>query len=383
MKRWLKCCAVVLFIASVVPQSLAATFPDVDSNHPNHAAIAFLRDRGVINGFPDGYYRPQNPVTRGEILKILMRAAGHTNLPSVSSDPFPDVSSSHVFASYIQTAVQLGIVRGYDDGLFRMDRTVSRIEALKMLLLANRINVSTLPGGASYADIEIGAWYEPYAKYALDHGLVTVFPGNTLRRDELLNRGLVAEMVYRFYNDRTDLLPAVSSTTPAATTTPSSSPTPTATTTPTPTPSPTASFILPPGITLPDTALPVLSQPAQNVRIQVIDPALQCNFTAGNERLDYSAKVWIQQGMENNSHMQFRYYWEFGDGTVTPDMYYTYYHGVDDGIAEHRTFDLPAYQRAFPNPFWARATIYVYVTGGTYAGTRSGSDIVDCTNFVS
>ncbi len=381
MKRWLKCCAVVLFIVSVVPQSAAATFPDVDSSHPNHAAIAFLRDRGVINGFPDGYYRPQNPVTRGEILKILMRAAGHTNLPSVNSDPFPDVSSSHVFASYIQTAVQLGIVRGYDDGLFRMDRTVSRIEALKMLLLANRIDINTLPRGASYSDIEIGAWYEPYAKYALDHGLVNAFSGNTLRRDELLNRGLVAEMVYRFYNDRPELLPTTPTTTP-----PSASPTPTPTSTttpPTPTPSPTSSFILPPGVTLPTTPLPILSQPAQNVRIQVIDPVLHCDFTIGNERLDYSAKVWIQPGMENNSHMQFRYYWEFGDGTVTPDMYYTYYHGVDTGIAEDRTFDLPTYERAFPNPFWARATIYVYVTGGTYAGTRSGSDIVDCTHFGS
>lgn len=382
MKVWLKCCVVVLFTVCIVPQSSAATFPDVDASNPNHAAIAFLRDRGVINGFPDGYYRPQNPVTRGEILKILMRSAGHTSLPTVSTDPFPDVSSSHTFAGYIQTAVQLGIVRGYDDGLFRMDRTVSRIEALKMLLLANRIDITTLPGGASYSDIDIGAWYAPYAKYALDHGLVTAFSGNTLRRDELLNRGLVAEMVYRFYNDRPDLLPALAATTPPSPS-PTPTPTPTATASPTPTPSPTSSFLLPPGVTLPTTPLPILSQPAQNVRIQVVDPFLQCNFTVGNERLDYSAKVWIQQGMENNSHMEFRYYWEFGDGSVTPDMYYTYYHGIEDGIPENRAFNLPVYNRAFPNPFWARATIYVYVNGGTYAGTRSGSDIVDCSQVVS
>ncbi|MBI4836046.1 MAG: S-layer homology domain-containing protein [Candidatus Abawacabacteria bacterium] len=392
MKKWLSWCTAFLVIISIVPQSSAALFPDVSSAHPNYTAIAFLRDRGVISGFPDGLYRPENAVTRGEILKILMRAAGETNLPFVSGDPFPDVRSNHVFAAYIQAAVQQGIVRGYDDGLFRMDRTVSRIEALKMLLLANHINTNALPSGSSYSDIVPGSWYVPYARYALDHGLVDAFPGNTIRRDELLNRGLVAEMVYRFYRDRPDLLPAVAIPSPTVLPTASSMPTPTVSPTAiisptptaisTPTASPTTPFLFPPDFTLPSTPLPVVSTPAQNVQISVIDPTLRCNFNTGNEGLDYSGKVWIQQGMEDNSHMQFRYYWEFGDGTFTPDMYYTYYHGIDDSVPEHRTFDLPSYHRAFPNPFMTRATVYVYVTSGMYAGTRSASDIVDCSHIV-
>lgn len=385
MKKWLIGGIILsLCVVGTVQQSSAALFPDVPSTHDNYNAIAFLRDRNVINGFPDGFYRPNNAVTRGEILKILMRTAGHTNLPQTSNDPFPDVPSSHAFAPYIQAAAQQNIVRGYDDGLFRMDRTVSRIEAIKMLLLTNHIDINTLPNGASYSDIEPNTWYAPYARYVLDHGLVDVFANNTLRRDELLNRGLVAEMVYRFYRDRPDLLPSVSipsplpTITPLPTSTPYSSPSPTIT----PTPSPTTSFLLSPEFTLPTTPLPVVSQPAQNVQVQDVEPILHCNFNTGNEGLDYSARVLIGQMMENNSYMEFRYYWEFFNGTTSPNMYYTYYHGIDDGTPESRRFDLPLYHTNIPNPLVTRATIHVQVTGGTYGGTSFGADIVDCTHYL-
>ncbi|MBI4836287.1 MAG: S-layer homology domain-containing protein [Candidatus Abawacabacteria bacterium] len=382
MKKLFSWLATFLFIISLAPQSAAALFPDLSSDHPNYTAIAFLRDRNVINGYPDGLYRPGNAVTRGEILKILMRAAGYTSLAPVSSNPFPDVSHDHAFAVYIQAAAQLGIIRGYDDGLFRMDRTVSRIEALKMLLLANNINTNTLPRGASYSDIALDTWYAPYARYALDHGLVDAFSGNTLRRDELLNRGLVAEMVYRFYRDRPDLLPQsptptpsptsaqtptpsptpVQTPTPAVTTSPtvSSAPTPSATPTPEPTPSsapsPEPTPTPTPTETPSSTPTPVTYTPSTRARI---DDA-SAHFVCHPGSIDYSARVVLVPGtLDDYSRIDVNYYWWFGDGTRSVDLVYSYYHTAYDGTLEGRTITLPTYNYSSGYPGFLSGSVRI------------------------
>ncbi len=215
MKRLSLILVSLLLALGAVPMVLAADFPDVAPGHPNYTAIMFLKDRNVIRGYEDGTYKPTRDVTRAEFLKIIMLAAGHT-IPSVplSSNPFSDVQGTYWAAGYIKAAVDLGVVSGYPDGMFRPDRTVSRVEALKMMLKANGITEFALPDGNSFSDVAVGVWYRKFALYAMTAHLFDAASGNRMLPDLPLTRALVAEMVYRFYQYRPDLLPGA---TPGAT----------------------------------------------------------------------------------------------------------------------------------------------------------------------
>ncbi len=210
----------VLLAVGAIPMVFAVDFPDVSPSHPNYTAIMFLKDHSVVQGYEDGTYKPGRNVTRSEFLKIIMLSAGHST-PSVplASAPFSDVAANYWAAGYIRAAVDLGVVSGYPDGLFRPDRTVSRVEALKMMLKANGITEFTLPDGSSFSDVPASAWYRKFALYALTAHLFDTGPGNTMNPDLPLTRALVAEMVYRFYQYRPDLLPGATPTpTPTGTT---------------------------------------------------------------------------------------------------------------------------------------------------------------------
>lgn len=208
----------LVLVLSPLPVTQAADFPDVPSSHPNSTAVNFLHDRGVINGYEDGTYKPDRSVTRAEFLKIILLSSGH---PVMSGDldrqAFPDVPMTAWYFGLVNRGLALGVISGYPDGTFQPDRTVSRVEALKIMLRANNITEAVLPtSGSNFSDVAEGLWYTSYARYALTAHL---FDGSQLRANEMMNRGQVAEMVYRFYLYRSDLLPTASL--PTSTPTPS------------------------------------------------------------------------------------------------------------------------------------------------------------------
>lgn len=243
MKKAILWLMIFVTLATSLGMAFAADFPDVSSSHPHYTAINFLRNRGIINGYEDGTYKPERSVTRAEFIKIILLSSGHPVLPGdLDRGAFPDVSSSAWYFGFVNRALALGVVSGYPDGTFQPNRTVNRVEALKIMLRTNNINESTLPTGASYTDVSQTEWYAPYARYAMNYH---IFDGSRLYPSENMNRGQVAEMVYRFYQARPDLLPASTATPSPTAASPTGSPvpvpmptsTPTASSTPTVTPS--------------------------------------------------------------------------------------------------------------------------------------------------
>jgi predicted dienelactone hydrolase len=112
----------------VVPQpptsgdGAPVTFSDVDPRSVHHQAIVALATDGIIGGYPDGTFRPGRDVTRAQLAAIVARAAG---LPRLGSVPFGDVTGSP-HAPDIAALVAAGIVTGYPDGTFRPNEPVRR-----------------------------------------------------------------------------------------------------------------------------------------------------------------------------------------------------------------------------------------------------------------
>ncbi len=138
--------ALILSIAMLVSVGAFAaevsdgSFPDVSEEHTNSEAIKHYAEAGVINGYPDGTFGPDKPITRGEFVKMLMVYAGNekANTEGVVTG-FSDVDAAegkeaHWAHPHIKTAVDLKIVNGYPDGTFRPDDNVKYEEAIKMMV---------------------------------------------------------------------------------------------------------------------------------------------------------------------------------------------------------------------------------------------------------
>ena len=170
-------------------------FGDVQKNHPNYDAIKYLEEYNIINGYPDGTFKPENTVNRAEALKMLMTAFDIAAGPG-DQLPFSDTDDGAWYASALATALEEGIVKGYDDGTFKPGNTVNKAEYLKMLFLTNGIQPNEDLSGNPYADVPRNAWYAPYAYLTNKQNLLDV-SGNRLQADKGMTRGDVAETIYR------------------------------------------------------------------------------------------------------------------------------------------------------------------------------------------
>lgn len=140
-----------------------AEFSDVASSHPYAQAIKWGKESGVLSGYPDGTFQPDKTVNRAEFLKIVLGAKG-VDVGSVS-DPtgFRDMDEGAWYAPYVRYAKQQGIVQGYSDGTFKPQQPVNFAEALKMAYVALDISGDALA---------VGAWYEPYLSHAKGNGVL-------------------------------------------------------------------------------------------------------------------------------------------------------------------------------------------------------------------
>lgn len=148
-------------------------------------AIQGLLDRGIVNGYGDGTYRPSATINRAELLTILMRARYGTSETPKDLRCFKDldVQTPQWYAKTVCLAKQRGIVSGYDDDTFRPDQPVNLVEALKISFLTFGI----LP------ESDAGVWYVRYLNVARNRGLFI----NLLRSPEhLLTRGEMARLTY-------------------------------------------------------------------------------------------------------------------------------------------------------------------------------------------
>ncbi len=100
--------------------------------------IGTAHRHGIIQGYPDGTFRPDAPVNSAEALKILFLATRLEPAEDSREDlsgRFSDVPADAWFASYVRQAAEEDIVQGYGDGTFRPAQSITRAEAAKLVYL--------------------------------------------------------------------------------------------------------------------------------------------------------------------------------------------------------------------------------------------------------
>ncbi len=104
--------------------TLTASFQDVSEDAWYSKAVCTLASLGIIKGYSDGTFQPENSITRAEFVTIAMHFAKSTT----GNVKFTDLSSDHWAYGNIQSAYANGWINGYDDGSFHPDSTITRAE---------------------------------------------------------------------------------------------------------------------------------------------------------------------------------------------------------------------------------------------------------------
>jgi len=171
---------------------------DVSANDPYCEAIEYVKGAGIFDGYDDGLFRPYQAINRAETTKVIVRAFNYPELPPDGTNlGFWDVSPWDWYMGYLRTAKEYGIIQGYPDGSFKPAQVTNRVELLKIFLKSASVALPTCTT-ASYPDTAVNGWYSDYVCYSKMHGLMdTDYYGN-FNPGKPMTRGDVAKLFYRF-----------------------------------------------------------------------------------------------------------------------------------------------------------------------------------------
>ncbi|MBK9604663.1 MAG: S-layer homology domain-containing protein [Anaerolineales bacterium] len=196
-------------------------FTDV-AGHENEVHIRYLADLGLISGFADGSFGPDNTLTRAEAATLIEISNGYDTTTLPTSAPagcdFTDVAASDWFAGWVWQACDDGFMNGVGGGLFDPNNLLTRGQIVTIFNniyengLANLLPGSHMSAGfglvafadaspefrtAAWTDVSLGAYYAEPVVEAYSWGIVDGTSETTFSPDQAMTRGEFAKTLYR------------------------------------------------------------------------------------------------------------------------------------------------------------------------------------------
>ena len=157
-------------------------FSDMDFNDWHYDYVCELYSRGVIDGFPDLTFRPENTVTTGQALKMILLAAGYEE---------PEKVASHWARNFMNLALEEGIIDRGD--ITDLDVPISR--GLMAKIVVNAMKLSRLYDHFPFTDTTDGFVLTMY-----DFGLADGYPDGSFLPNNHLKRSELSAIVCRMYD---------------------------------------------------------------------------------------------------------------------------------------------------------------------------------------
>lgn len=181
-------------VVVAAPTAQAATsFSDVKPGEYYYDAVMNLSSRGVINGFPDGTFKPNQGVTRGQAAKIIAGALG-LDTKNVKNPGFKDVDVSNEYYGAIAALANTGIISGYQDGTFRPTAPVQRNHMAKIIVNAFGLKASA---NAKTPFTDVLKEYEGYITALYENKVTTGRTATQFDGLSYVTRGQLATFVVR------------------------------------------------------------------------------------------------------------------------------------------------------------------------------------------
>jgi parallel beta-helix repeat protein len=186
-----------LVLVQVDPPKGGGSFSDITANYWAKGYIEALASKNIIAGFPDGSFKPDEPVTRAQFAAIVAKAFNPA--PKIAAIPFTDVKSDFWAYAVIQTVARGGFIAGYPDKTFKPQQQIPRVQAL--VALANGLGLTTDNKNiiSYYGDAaQIPSYANSAIASATARGLVVNYPTvKQLNPTRPATRAEVAAFVYQ------------------------------------------------------------------------------------------------------------------------------------------------------------------------------------------
>ncbi len=147
-------------------------FNDISTSDWYYKYVLDLSELNVINGYPDGNYNPYNYITRAEVCSIIHKAL-YSDYVGSNNNIYTDIDQDKWYYKYVLDLSELGLVNGYDDDTFRPNNYITRAEIVTFM--NNVLEIEVSPAVIPYefddyftdvpVDSDHWAFYEIYAAY--------------------------------------------------------------------------------------------------------------------------------------------------------------------------------------------------------------------------
>lgn len=128
----------------------SSVFPDVKASEYYYDAVQSLVERNVINGYTDGLFHPQDAITRGQAAKIIAEVLGY-DTENVTNPNFSDVDTNHPFYGAIAALENKGIIVGAGDGTYKPNDPIQRLHLAK--IIENAFNLESTNTSIPFTDV--------------------------------------------------------------------------------------------------------------------------------------------------------------------------------------------------------------------------------------
>lgn len=190
--------ALVVGIQLIIPSAaIGGQFTDVPSGHPLSVSIHLAVKSGLMAGYNYKTFGPDDPVTRAQLVQILFNRYGVSASPDAG---FSDVAQDAWYAKAVGWAKRCGVVGGFPDGTFRPEQPITREQLIVTLFnLAKRPGGTELTALAEFPDGTSGSDYATEALcWAAAQGIIDEVAKETLAPRQIITRAQAASIVVHF-----------------------------------------------------------------------------------------------------------------------------------------------------------------------------------------
>ncbi|NLJ75668.1 MAG: S-layer homology domain-containing protein [Peptococcaceae bacterium] len=164
---------------------------DIGGNWAEQNIVALVQ-LGVLKGYPDGTFKPDNTITRAEFVTALVKAFN----PEYDNTKVYADTQNHWAREAISTAAAAGVVAGVSDSQFAPDIPITREQMAVMII--NAAGINDAPGGKAFSDgAEISAWASEAIAIAGSNNIISGYPDNTFRPHGNATRAEAATVIVR------------------------------------------------------------------------------------------------------------------------------------------------------------------------------------------
>ncbi|MGJ7045422.1 S-layer homology domain-containing protein [Thermoanaerobacterium thermosulfurigenes] len=195
--------SVLLLMTSTISTSFAATntsFKDI-SGHWAEKEINSWISKGLIAGYEDGAFKPDNPITRAEFIALVNRSFNLKNTVQIN---FSDVKPSDWYYSDIKKAKAAGFISGYEDNTMRPNKYITREEAASIISRLLNLKDTDNSDISKFNDArEISNWAKGAISAVVKQGYMGGYPDNTFRPENFITRAETVVILNRAINSQT------------------------------------------------------------------------------------------------------------------------------------------------------------------------------------